>query len=103
MPNWLRKGLFLLPHTPLPTEPGAALITQRTDGKSSSHIRVGSSVRPTLTTGSTSSGSGSTDLVRLAVGVEEGQAVETLVVLREAAEAEEQSTDTHVHQHPPLI
>lgn len=39
----------------------------------------------------------------LAVGVEEGQAVETLVVLREAAEAEEESPNTHLHQHPPLV
>lgn len=39
----------------------------------------------------------------LAVGVEEGQAVQTLVVLREAAEAEEESADTHFHQHSPLL
>jgi len=39
----------------------------------------------------------------LAVGVEEGQAVETLVVLREATEAEEESADTHFHQHSPLV
>lgn len=39
----------------------------------------------------------------LAVGVEEGQAVQTLVVLREAAEAEEESTDAHFHQHPSLV
>lgn len=35
--------------------------------------------------------------MRLAVGVEEGQAIETLVVLWEAAEAEEESTNTHFH------
>lgn len=39
----------------------------------------------------------------LAVGVEEGQAVEALVVLREAAEAEEESTDAHFHQHSSLV
>lgn len=39
----------------------------------------------------------------LAVGVEESQAVETLVVLREAAEAEEESTVAHFHQHAPLV
>lgn len=39
----------------------------------------------------------------LAVGVEEGQAVEALVVLREAAEAEEESTDAHLHQHSSLV
>lgn len=46
---------------------------------------------------------GLTDLMGLAVGVEEGQAVETLVVLREAAEAQEESTDAHFHQHPSLL
>lgn len=44
-----------------------------------------------------------TDLMRFAVRVEVGQAVETLVVLREAAEAEEESADAHFHQHSPLI
>ena len=39
----------------------------------------------------------------LAVAVEEGQAVETLVVLREAAEAEEESADAHFHQHFSLV
>lgn len=39
----------------------------------------------------------------LAVGVEERQAVETLVVLREAAEAEEESTDAHFHQQSSLV
>lgn len=44
-----------------------------------------------------------TDLMRLAVGVEEGQAVQTLVVLREASEAEEESADAHLQQHLPLV
>lgn len=39
----------------------------------------------------------------LAVGVEEGQAVETLIMLREAAKAQEESADTHLHQHPSLL
>ena len=39
----------------------------------------------------------------LAVGVEEGQAIQTLVMLREAAEAEEEGTDAHFHQHLPLV
>lgn len=44
-----------------------------------------------------------THLMGLAVGVEEGEAVETLVVLREAAKAQEESTDAHLHQHPSLL
>lgn len=39
----------------------------------------------------------------VAVAVEESQAVETLVVLREAAEAEEESADAHVQQHSSLL
>lgn len=39
----------------------------------------------------------------LTVGIEEGQAVEALVVLWEAAQAEEQRTDTHFHQHASLV
>lgn len=39
----------------------------------------------------------------LAVGVEEGQAVKALVVLREAAQAQEESADAHLHQHPALL
>lgn len=39
----------------------------------------------------------------LAVCIEEGQAVETLVVLREAPQTEKQSPDTHLHQHSFLI
>ena len=39
----------------------------------------------------------------IAVGVEEGKAVKTLVVLRETAEAEEESANTHFHQHSPLV
>lgn len=39
----------------------------------------------------------------LAVGVEEGQTVETLVVLREAAEAQEEGPDAHFHQHASLL
>lgn len=39
----------------------------------------------------------------LAIGVEEGQAVKTLVVLRETAEAEEESAPAHFHQHSPLV
>lgn len=39
----------------------------------------------------------------LAVGVEVGQAVERLVVLREAAEAENQNADTHLHQRSSLL
>lgn len=46
---------------------------------------------------------GLTNLLGLAVGVEEGQAIEALVVLREAAQAEEESTDTHLHQHVALL
>lgn len=48
-------------------------------------------------------GGGGTDLVGLAVGVEEGQSVETLVVLREAAEAEEERTNAHFYQHSSLV
>lgn len=44
-----------------------------------------------------------TDLVGLAVGVEEGQTIETLVVLREAAEAQEEAADAHLHQRAPLL
>ena len=39
----------------------------------------------------------------LAVVVEECQAVQTLVVLREAAEAEEERCDAHFHQHSSLV
>lgn len=39
----------------------------------------------------------------LAVGIKVGQAIETLVVLREAAEAEDQNADAHLHQHSSLI
>lgn len=48
-------------------------------------------------------GAGRTDLMGLAVGVEVGEPVQTLVVLREAAEAQEEGTDAHVHQRPPLL
>ena len=41
--------------------------------------------------------------MRLAVGMEEGQAVQALVVLGEASEAEEQGVGAHLHQHPPLL
>lgn len=44
-----------------------------------------------------------TDLMGFAVAVEEGQAIQTLVVLGEATEAEEEGADTHVHQHPSLV
>lgn len=44
-----------------------------------------------------------TDLMGLAVGVEEGQTVETLVVLREAAEAQEEDADTHFYQGASLL
>lgn len=39
----------------------------------------------------------------LAVAVEESQTVETLVVLRETAETEEETADAHFHQHAPLV
>lgn len=44
-----------------------------------------------------------TDLVGLAVGVEEGQTVEALVVLREAAEAQEEDADAHFYQCASLL
>lgn len=46
---------------------------------------------------------GQTDLMGLAVGVEVGEPVQTLVVLRETAEAQEEGADAHVHQRPPLL
>lgn len=39
----------------------------------------------------------------LAVGVEEGQTVETLVVLGEAAEAQEEGPHAHFHQRASLL
>lgn len=41
--------------------------------------------------------------MRLAIGVEVGQSVEALVVLREAAKAEEESADAHLHQQVVLL
>lgn len=46
---------------------------------------------------------GGTYPIGLAAGVEVGQAVEALVVLREAAEAKEESPHAHFHQHSSLV
>lgn len=46
---------------------------------------------------------GGTDLMGPAVGVEVGQTVQALVVLRKAAQAQEEGAHAHVHQGAPLL